>query len=211
VGKKAAWPARLVLSGLVLVLVFFLTSIVVGYSNRSTPPPRPVEAGDRIMISNQTIAGAHAGTQPVLSVLNIRMPIAHGRYIWNDKGVPAGPLFIRVDTTAQIISVFRAGHEIGTAVALYGATQKPTPHGVFRIIDKLRDHRSAIYDAPMPYTLRLTDDGIAIHGSDVRRNAATHGCIGVPLEFARLLFEASAVGDRVDLIGNVGVEAQSSS
>jgi lipoprotein-anchoring transpeptidase ErfK/SrfK len=52
----------------------------------------------------------------------------------------------------------------------------------------------------MPYTLRLTDDGVSIHGSTVRWGAATHGCIGVPLEFARRLFEASRVGDDVLIV-----------
>ena len=51
--------------------------------------------------------------------------------------------------------------------------------------------------APMPFTLRLTADGVAIHGSDVRERFATHGCIGVPLEFARRLFEQAHVGDEV--------------
>jgi lipoprotein-anchoring transpeptidase ErfK/SrfK len=33
----------------------------------------------------------------------------------------------------------------------------------------------------------------------VRWGAATHGCVGVPTEFARRLFEAAKVGDRVDI------------
>ena len=54
-------------------------------------------------------------------------------------------------------------HEIGTAVILYGADSVPTPTGKFPVIAKLKDHRSATYDAPMPYTLRLTADGVSIH------------------------------------------------
>jgi lipoprotein-anchoring transpeptidase ErfK/SrfK len=49
----------------------------------------------------------------------------------------------------------------------------------------------------MPYTLRLTGDGVAIHGSQVRWGAATHGCVGVPSEFARHLFAVTKVGDPV--------------
>jgi lipoprotein-anchoring transpeptidase ErfK/SrfK len=52
----------------------------------------------------------------------------------------------------------------------------------------------------MPYTLRLSDDGVSIHGSSVRWGAATHGCIGVPLPFAERLFEAAKVGDEVDIV-----------
>ena len=46
--------------------------------------------------------------------------------------MPAGRLWIRVDREAQLISVFRGQHEIGTAVIIYGATEKPTPSGTFR-------------------------------------------------------------------------------
>jgi len=52
----------------------------------------------------------------------------------------------------------------------------------------------------MPYMLRLTRDGVAIHGSNVREGWATHGCIGVPLDFARRLFEEAAKGDMVTIL-----------
>jgi lipoprotein-anchoring transpeptidase ErfK/SrfK len=104
---------------------------------------------------------------------------------------------VRVDLKSQLISVFRSGHEIGTAVILYGADGVPTPTGKFPILAKLKDHRSATYDAPMPYTLRLTADGVSIHASNVRWGYATHGCIGVPEAFAARLFAAASVGDEV--------------
>ena len=56
---------------------------------------------------------------------------------------------------------------------------------------------SNIYNAPMPYMLRLTNDGISIHGSDVGDGYATHGCIGVPRAFAKRIFDAVKLGDRV--------------
>jgi lipoprotein-anchoring transpeptidase ErfK/SrfK len=96
--------------------------------------------------------------------------------------------------------VFRAGHEIGTAVIVYGGDNMETPVGSLQILAKARDHRSSLYEAEMPYTLRLTNDGVSIHGSNVRWGAATHGCIGVPLEFAQRLFDATNVGDEVVVI-----------
>ena len=124
----------------------------------------------------------------------------YGDYRWNDDGVPAGPTWIRVDLKAQTISVFRAGHEIGTAVILYGADGMQTPTGKFPILAKIKDHHSATYDAPMPYTLRLTADGVSIHASDVRWGRATHGCVGVPLTFAAKLFSASTRGETVLIV-----------
>jgi len=109
-------------------------------------------------------------------------------------------LWIRVDLGAQLMSVFLGGHEIGTSVIVYGGDNKQTPGGKLHILARDKDHRSSIYDADMPYTLQLTYDGVAIHGSDVRQGRATHGCIGVPLEFARRLFDAAKVGDEVTII-----------
>jgi hypothetical protein len=134
------------------------------------------------------------------SLLNIRTPLQVGSYVWNDEGVAAGSIAVRVDLKLQLISVFRAGHEIGTAVILYGADEKPTPTGLFEVTEKFEDHRSSLYGADMPYTLRLTSDGVAIHGSTVRRGAATHGCVGVPMEFAKLLFREARRGDKVTII-----------
>jgi lipoprotein-anchoring transpeptidase ErfK/SrfK len=53
----------------------------------------------------------------------------------------------------------------------------------------------------MPFMLRLTGDGIAIHASDVRKGSVTHGCIGIPLTFARLLYGQMGIGDQVAIIG----------
>ena len=61
-------------------------------------------------------------------------------------------------------------------------------------------NRSTLYDADMPYMLRLTTDGVAIHASNVRAGAATHGCIGIPPEFAKLLFEQVRRGDLVAIL-----------
>jgi lipoprotein-anchoring transpeptidase ErfK/SrfK len=133
----------------------------------------------------------------VKRVLKIDSPFRHGDYVWNDTAVPAGPIVITVDLAAQTLSIFRDGYEIGAAVILYGADNLPTPLGTFPIMEKDADHVSNLYDAPMPYMLRLTRDGVAIHGSEVKWGGATHGCIGVPTKFAKLLFGQAKVGDQV--------------
>lgn len=130
-------------------------------------------------------------------VLKLDGPFRHGDYVWDDAGVPAGPLVITVDIGAQTLSVFRGGYEIGAAVILFGADDKPTPLGVFPITQKKKDHISNLYNAPMPYMMRLTSDGVAIHGSTVERDLATNGCIGVPTAFAELLFAQAKLGDKV--------------
>jgi len=166
--------------------------------------PRPAAvataSADRIPVpaaANRQALAQGLIDRPIKSILNVPAKMTYGDYRWDDSGVPAGQLWIRVDPKAQLISVFRDGNEIGTAVILYGANDVPTPTGKFPILAKLKDHRSATYDAPMPYTLRLTADGVSIHASNVRWGYATHGCIGVPEAFAAKLFAAASVGDEV--------------
>jgi len=168
-------------------------------------PPRPVaKVASAPVAAPVPVATPAAVSMPapeamvVRRVLNIEGPFTHGRWVWDEDGAPArGPLVITIDLDAQTLSVFRDGYEIGAAVVLYGADWKPTPLGALKITEKDADHVSNLYGAPMPYMLRLTNDGISIHGSDVQEGAATHGCIGVPTAFARKLFGAAKLGDRV--------------
>ncbi|MDR6128124.1 lipoprotein-anchoring transpeptidase ErfK/SrfK [Sphingomonas sp. SORGH_AS802] len=136
----------------------------------------------------------------VRSVLDIPQAMHFGDYVWNDTDVPAGPVWVRVDLGRQLLSVFRAGHEIGSAVILYGTDGMPTPTGVFPIKAKAAEHESSLYEASMPFMLRLTDDGVAIHASLVQRGSATHGCVGIPESFARRLFAQVKLGDPVAIL-----------
>jgi lipoprotein-anchoring transpeptidase ErfK/SrfK len=133
----------------------------------------------------------------VKSILKIDEPIKFGQYFWDESATATGPIVVTVDLEARTLSVFRDGHEIGATAILKGYGSKPTPTGVFPISEKDADHVSNIYDAPMPWMLRLTGDGITIHGSKVERGYATNGCIGVPNAFAKRLFGVASLGDRV--------------
>jgi len=152
------------------------------------PPPAPVVAAP---------APPAEDGLTIKRVIDTGGPIRFGDYFWDDKDVPAGPILITVDLKAQTLSVFRGGYEIGATAILYGDEGKETPLGTFPITEKDADHVSNLYHAPMPYMLRLTNDGISIHGSEVEWGYATHGCVGVPVKFAKLLFGVASLGDRV--------------
>ena len=202
--------------GTVVALAFagLATAAAAAWSSSLIDRPVPAKAAtintptfggaDRIFLTDAQLFQARAEgaiDRDVRSILNVRKRMHYGDFKWNDEGVPKGPTWVRVDLKSQLISVYRAGHEIGTAVILYGADEKATPDGTFPILAKIKDHKSATYDnAPMPYTLRLTNDGVAIHGSDVRWGRATHGCVGVPIAFAQKLFGQMSKGDQVVII-----------
>ena len=141
---------------------------------------------------------ARAEPMVVKRVLPIDGPIKYGEWFWDTDGVPPGKIVMTVDLDARVISVFRGGYEIGAAAVLLGTQEHPTPLGVFPIRYKMRDNVSEKYNnAPMPYSMFLTKDGVALHGSPVRNGYASHGCIGLPNEFAAKGFAVASKGDKV--------------
>ena len=200
--RLAAVVALIAFAGLVAWLVWPKSTVALDVSPHSQATTIAVEAklpGRNYFTPTQLHDAIQSGEldRPVKSLLKVDKRLEYGDFRWDDAGVGPGPTWVRVDLHSQILSVFRAGHEIGTAVILYGAESKETPPGLYHILSKAREHRSSIYDAEMPFTLRLTDDGVSIHASNVRWGVATHGCIGVPLPFAEKLFDVVAVKDDV--------------
>jgi hypothetical protein len=124
--------------------------------------------------------------------------LAPGEYLWHPEIAPHGPIVLVVSLDEQRAYVYRNGLAIGVSTISSGKQGKETPTGVFTILQKNRDHRSNLYDdAPMPYMQRLTWDGIALHGGALPGYPASHGCVRLPLEFARRLFAETRNGDTV--------------
>ena len=136
----------------------------------------------------------------IKSILPVAGVMKYGEWHWDADAAPAeGKLVVTVDLKARVVSVFRDGHEIGTAVAMLGTEEHPTPVGQFPILWKQRHNVSEKYgNAPMPWSMFLTSDGIAIHGgSEVENGYASHGCIAVPDQFVEKLFAIAEKGDLV--------------
>jgi lipoprotein-anchoring transpeptidase ErfK/SrfK len=190
-----------VLLGLVFLgLVAAAAAMLASDPASGTAPAAP----GTVVSSRAAVAAAPAPAPPprderfvIKRILPIAGPIRYGDWHWDDANVPAGPIVITVDLKARVISVFRSGYEIGTAAVLLGSQDKPTPTGVFPILEKERHHTSNLYDAEMPYMQRLTNDGITLHSTKVQWGYASHGCIGMPDAFAAKVFDVTHVGDKV--------------
>jgi L,D-transpeptidase catalytic domain len=161
--------------------------------------PRAVVAAQRAAPEPQASVAAPKPDENfvIKRILPISGPIKYGEWHWDDANVPEGPIVLTVDLDARVISIFKGGYEIGAAATLLGTQEKPTPTGVFPITQKKRHHVSNLYDAPMPYMQRLTNDGISLHATQVELGYASHGCIGMPEEFAKKVFATTKLGDRV--------------
>jgi lipoprotein-anchoring transpeptidase ErfK/SrfK len=187
------------------VLLALASAVVADQAlNAMIPPARPATARSAAEPARLAPAAAMApAAKPepftIKRILPIDGPIKYGQWFWNDKDVPTGPLVITVDLDARVMSVFRDGYEIGATAVLLGTDEYPTPLGTFPILSRERHNVSEKYgDAPMPWTLRLTGDGVAIHGGHaVALGWASHGCIGAPNDFMKKLFPIAGVGDKV--------------
>jgi len=118
-----------------------------------------------------------------------------GDYLWAPHVAPEGPVVIVVSIAQQRAYAYRNGIPIGISTVSTGKKGHETPTGVFTLLQKNVDHRSSLYDdAPMPYMQRLTWDGIALHAGNLPGYPASHGCVRLPLGFARLLYGVTKLG-----------------
>ena len=125
-----------------------------------------------------------------------------GEWVWEERIAPAGPILVYVDLERQRATVYRNGVRIGVATVSSGKDGYETPMGVFTILEKDEDHRSRTYDnAPMPYNLRLSWKGVALHAGNLPGYPASHGCVRLPMAFAKKLFAAMPMGGTVVIAG----------
>src|SRR6202522_3328677 len=129
-----------------------------------------------------------------------------GEFLWMGEAVTTGPVVMVVSITEQRGYVYRNGILIGATTVSTGRPGHVTPTGVFTVLQKQKEHRSTIYDgAPMPYMERLTWGGVALHAGGLPGYPESHGCIHLPTEFAKDLFDVSPPGMTV-VIANTASE-----
>jgi hypothetical protein len=126
-----------------------------------------------------------------------------GEYVWFPEISPAGPVVIIVNLSEQILSVYRNGVRIGRSTVSSGKAGHHTPTGVFTILQKNVKHTSTLFKgASMPYMERLTWRGIAVHGGNLPGHPASHGCVRLPLDFAKQLYSVTTNGTTVIITDN---------
>jgi hypothetical protein len=116
----------------------------------------------------------------------------------------AAPLRVVVAIRQQQALVYRGERLVGVSTVSTGAPGYETPLGEFTILEKKVFHRSNLYsNAPMPFMQRLTWGGIALHAGPLPGYPASHGCIRLPKDFARQLFDLTAKGGTVLVVDDV--------
>jgi hypothetical protein len=132
--------------------------------------------------------------------------LRNGQWTWIEQAAlqPAGSaagVSILISLPGQVAYVYRDGVLIAASTVSTGKPGKTTPTGEFTILQKRVHHRSNLYsNAPMPFMQRLTWTGIALHAGQLPGYPASHGCIRFPREFARRLFNITALGTTVSVV-----------
>ena len=118
--------------------------------------------------------------------------------------------YIIVNLSEQKAYAIEDGYVLFEGRISSGKPGRETPEGEFRILQKKRYHTSNLWPKPkggakMPYMLRLTNSGIAMHLGYVPNKAASHGCIRLKKGFAEEMFAWAKVGTMVYVEGDARV------
>ena len=146
---------------------------------------------------------------------------------WNGDGVAGAP-GVTIDLSQQRAYFFKGSELVGVSLISTGDSKHPTPTGDFKITQKNKDHESNLYGeykwpdgtiaqkdvdttrdpqpagtvydgADMPHFMRF-NGGIGMHGGYLPGFPASHGCVRMPTEMARIYFENVEHGTPVRVI-----------
>ncbi|MDF1811200.1 MAG: ankyrin repeat domain-containing protein [Verrucomicrobiales bacterium] len=107
------------------------------------------------------------------------------------------PRKLVVDLSSQTVKLYQNGAVTYSSVCSTGMSGYRTKTGTFVITQKNRHHTSSIYDASMPYFMRLSCSDFGFHIGHCPGYAASHGCIRLPSAAARHYFSTCSLGDMV--------------
>lgn len=140
------------------------------------------------------------------SVFEAARRLRAGEFLWAPEVAPEGPMLFVISLATQRAVFYRNGIPIAITTVSTGRPGHRTPTGIFTVLERRAVHYSSIYNnAPMPNMQRLTWYGVALHGGDLPGYPASHGCIRLPREFARLLYGVTRLGMTVVITNEAAV------
>ena len=115
---------------------------------------------------------------------------------------------IRVFIESQVLVAVENGDEVYSFDIVTGRDGKETGPGRYQIFRKHEKYTSKTYGSEMPYTMFFTEDGKAIHGTQMATlrsylhsyltgSVGSQGCVGLTDDNAKALFDWSPVGTPV--------------
>jgi hypothetical protein len=118
-----------------------------------------------------------------------------GQYVWRNVPENAGSERVVISLSDQLAYLYRGETLMAVTTISSGRGSKPTPVGIFSVLDKTPFYRSKKYDnAPMPFAEFFDPAGIALHAGYVGDEPNSHGCIHLPMAFAKKLYSVTDIG-----------------
>jgi len=116
---------------------------------------------------------------------------------------------IFVDLNEQRAYAIQNGKRIFSGAISSGKKGRETPTGYYKVLEKDKYHVSNSWPQPnggakMPYMIRLTNSGIAMHQGYVPGYRASHGCIRMKKSFAKKLFKWTDYSTVIIVSGGTG-------
>ena len=118
---------------------------------------------------------------------------------------------IRVFIEQQVLVALEDGEELYSFDIVTGRDGKETTAGRYKIFRKHEKYTSKTYGSEMPYTMFFTEDGKAIHGTQMATlrsylhsyltdSVGSQGCVGLTDDNAKALFDWAPVGTPVVVV-----------
>lgn len=146
---------------------------------------------------------------------------------WDDDGSQGAPRIV-VNLKMQVAKFYRGNRVIGVAAIASGKEGRSTPPGQYKITQKSPDHKSSKYGwiedgnknvinddatpktpvpagcryvpAPMPWFMRLTNDGVGMHEGYLPGYPASHGCIRMDRGVVKKFYDHAYIGMPVEVV-----------
>jgi lipoprotein-anchoring transpeptidase ErfK/SrfK len=121
----------------------------------------------------------------------------------------SAPRRVVVDVKAQRAYLFVDGKLAFETPVSTASKGRVTPRGTFTITEKIRTgKRSTIYKCAMPFWNRLGETAIGMHTGQLPGYPASHGCIRLPSESARFIFDNAPRGTTVQVVDALAAAPQ---
>jgi hypothetical protein len=109
---------------------------------------------------------------------------------------------VKISTSAQRLYVVENDKVLLATPCAVGTAKTPTPKGNFRILSKTRHRRRQSNPGagyPMTYWMSFYSPSYGMHWGFVKPYPCTHGCVRMPLNSARKVFDMVRVGTPVQV------------
>jgi lipoprotein-anchoring transpeptidase ErfK/SrfK len=130
---------------------------------------------------------------------------------WGEEAATKKEIHVFIDR--QVLIAFENGEEVYNFDIVTGRDGKETTAGRYQIFRKHEKYTSKTYGSEMPYTMFFTEDGKAIHGTQMAtlrsylhsyltESVGSQGCVGLTDDNAMALFEWTPIGTPVVVISD---------